>query len=96
MSSPSAPQYQGGGSSHVNPTRVDSHSTSFATHSARRTVTYARGYAKRSDADPRLLEEAVDSAAAADVAVVFVGLYEEDQSEGFDRDIIDLPRRTST
>lgn len=30
-------------------------------------------------------------ASQADVAVVFVGLYEEDQSEGFDRTSLDLP-----
>ena len=38
-----------------------------------------------------MLAEARDAAASADVAVVFVGLYEEDQSEGFDREHLDLP-----
>ncbi|MEK6310412.1 MAG: glycoside hydrolase family 3 C-terminal domain-containing protein, partial [Curtobacterium sp.] len=36
--------------------------------------------------------EASAVAAAADVAVVFVGLYEADQTEGFDRTDIELPR----
>ena len=86
------PQFQGGGSSHVNPTRLDIPLAELQRALGEENVTYARGYAKGSDADPEaLLQEATDSAAAADVAVVFAGLYEEDQSEGFDRETLDLP-----
>jgi hypothetical protein len=53
-------------------------------------VSYAPGYGSDGDAD-QLRQDAVAVADAADVAVVFVGLYEQDQSEGFDRSTIDLP-----
>lgn len=38
-----------------------------------------------------LLDDARAAAASADVAVVFAGLHEKDQSEGFDRTRLDLP-----
>ncbi|WP_347977872.1 family 78 glycoside hydrolase catalytic domain [Microbacterium sp. ProA8] len=86
------PQFQGGGSSHVNPTRLDIPLDELRAVLGDANVAYAPGYAKGTDVVSRaLLDEAVAAAAVADVAVVFVGLYEEDQSEGFDRESIDLP-----
>ena len=86
------PQFQGGGSSHVNPTHLDIPLDELRAALGGESVTYAPGYRKRSDADSAaLLDEAVAMAASAETAVVFVGLYEEDQSEGFDRETIDLP-----
>ncbi|HEY9308769.1 MAG TPA: family 78 glycoside hydrolase catalytic domain [Microbacterium sp.] len=86
------PPFQGGGSSHVNPTRLDIPLDELRTALGDEHVTYVLGYTKRPDADLRVLrDEAAAAAAAADVAVVFVGLYEQDQSEGFDRETIDLP-----
>ncbi|RSM51852.1 glycosyl hydrolase [Amycolatopsis sp. WAC 01376] len=73
------PRFQGGGSSHVNPTRVDT--ALDAIRALGESVTYA------SD----LAGNAVEIAREADVAVVFAGLGERDESEGFDRDTIDLP-----
>ncbi|GAA2077263.1 family 78 glycoside hydrolase catalytic domain [Microbacterium hatanonis] len=83
------PQYQGGGSSHVNPTRLDVPLDQLRAALGDDRVQYAPGYGD-TDADA-LRQEAADAAAEADVAVVFVGLYEKDQSEGFDRTHIDLP-----
>ncbi|HIY66094.1 MAG TPA: glycoside hydrolase family 3 C-terminal domain-containing protein, partial [Candidatus Agrococcus pullicola] len=100
------PRFQGGGSSHINPTRVDV--ALDAIRDVASEVTYAAGYvlpdapdgigmaAVRSpepapDVLERLLVEAVATAASADVAVVFVGLPDQDESEGFDRAHIDLP-----
>ncbi len=84
------PQYQGGGSSHVNPTRLD-----IPLHHLREAlgdVVYAPGYSTdAADDDVALRDGARAVAASADVAVVFVGLYEVDQSEGFDRQHLDLP-----
>src|SRR5207244_11625120 len=40
-----------------------------------------------------LMAEAVAAAAAADVAVVVVGSAESSESEGYDRDTLDLPGR---
>lgn len=73
------PRFQGGGSSHVNPTRVDTPLD--AIRALGESVTYARG----------LADNAVEIAREADVAVVFTGLGEKDESEGFDRDTIELP-----
>jgi beta-glucosidase-like glycosyl hydrolase len=84
------PQYQGGGSSHVNATRVDIPLEELRAALGADSVSYAPGYASEGDAEA-LRAEAVGFAAAADVAVVFVGLYEKDQSEGFDRTTLDLP-----
>lgn len=88
-----APQYQGGGSSHVNPTQVDLPLDELRAALGRERVSYAAGYSKGADAAiaEALLSEARAAAASVDVAVVMVGLYEEDQSEGFDREHLDLP-----
>lgn len=84
------PQYQGGGSSHVNPTRVDVPLDEL--RAALGEVVYAPGYSADADADADvLLRDARAAAEQADVAVVFVGLSERDQSEGFDRTNLDLP-----
>jgi len=85
------PQFQGGGSSHVNPTRLDLPLTELRA-ALGDGVTYAPGYTRDQSADAAaLLDQARETAAAADVAVVFAGLYEIEQSEGFDREHLDLP-----
>ncbi|WP_286211601.1 glycoside hydrolase family 3 C-terminal domain-containing protein [Mycolicibacterium mageritense] len=75
-----APRYQGGGSSHVNPTRVDIPLDEIRSHAAGHEVTYSSDVAS-----------AVDAARSADTAIVFLGLSAEAESEGYDRDDIDLP-----
>lgn len=75
-----APRYQGGGSSHVNPTRVDIPLDEIRSHAAGHEVTYSPDVAS-----------AVDAARSADTAIVFLGLSAEAESEGYDRDDIDLP-----
>ncbi|RXZ48795.1 beta-glucosidase [Agromyces fucosus] len=88
-----SPQYQGGGSSHVNPTRVDVPLDELRGALGDDYVAYTAGYEKDATDETALtlLAEARAVAASVDVAVVFVGLYEEDQSEGFDREHLDLP-----
>jgi beta-glucosidase-like glycosyl hydrolase len=84
------PQYQGGGSSHVNPTRLDIPLDELCARLG--DLAYAPGYTKDAATDASaLLDQAVAVAQDAEVAVVFVGLYEKDQSEGFDRTHLDLP-----
>jgi beta-glucosidase-like glycosyl hydrolase len=88
------PQFQGGGSSHVNPTRLDVPLDALHAALGEDAVDYAPGYSRSpSDDQSLLLAEARQVAASADVAVLFVGLYESDQSEGFDREHLDLPAR---
>lgn len=88
------PRFQGGGSSHINATRMDTALEVLreAVSDAGGTVSFASGFALDTDeASEQLREEAVQAARAADVAVVFVGLGESDESEGFDRDALLLP-----
>ncbi|MFT4296229.1 MAG: glycoside hydrolase family 3 C-terminal domain-containing protein [Micropruina sp.] len=86
------PRFQGAGSSEVNPTRVDLPLD--ALRSRFGNLTFAPGYLLPDgpDADPaELRRQAAAAAAGADVAVVFIGLPDLDESEGFDRVHLDLP-----
>jgi beta-glucosidase len=87
------PRFQGAGSSQVNPTRVDSALASLrAALAGKREVLFAPGFAIEADAaDQALVAEAVAAAAAADVAVVFLGLPPSQESEGYDREHMELP-----
>ncbi|MCK9873490.1 glycoside hydrolase family 3 C-terminal domain-containing protein [Nocardiopsis dassonvillei] len=85
------PRYQGGGSSHVNPTRVDVPLDKFRESAGDAAVTFAPGFALDGSGDAAALRaEAVDAARASDTAVVFLGLADRDESEGVDRTHIDL------
>ena len=84
------PRYQGGGSSHVVPTRLETPLEALSGVAG--SVTYRPGFTLDDSAtDPALLTEAVAAAKSADVAVLFLGLGDRQESEGFDRTTIDLP-----
>lgn len=84
------PRYQGGGSSHINSAAVTG---AWDELGALPGYTYCDGYALESDdPDEALLAEAVQAAAAADVAVLFVGLPDRYESEGYDRAHMRMPR----
>lgn len=90
------PRFQGGGSSQVTPTRVDVPLDRLRALADGARVEFAAGYplpdGPEPDADPAVLaEEAVRVAAASDTVVLFLGLARQDESEGFDREHIDLP-----
>ncbi|WP_068279359.1 glycoside hydrolase family 3 C-terminal domain-containing protein [Aldersonia kunmingensis] len=86
-----SPRFQGGGSSHVNPTAVDIPLDEIRALAAG-PVSYARGFTTDGSGDAaQLRAEAVHAAAAAQVAVVFLGLGASQESEGFDREDIELP-----
>ncbi|MEZ2388523.1 glycoside hydrolase family 3 C-terminal domain-containing protein [bacterium RCC_150] len=86
------PRYQGGGSSHVNPTKVDGPLEELRLIGGADSVTYSRGFASDGTAPAgALLKDAVEAARAADVAVLFLGLPDELESEGWDREDIELP-----
>lgn len=81
------PRYQGGGSSHINAYRITS-----AQDAAPAGVIHVRGFEDKEDTlDPALLREALKAAAAAEVAVVFAGLPDAWESEGFDRPHMRMP-----
>jgi len=85
------PRYQGAGSSNINPTRLDSALDGIREY-ADGDVAYAAGFTLDGSGDPDALRaEAVEAARTAEVAVVFLGLPAADESEGYDREHIDLP-----
>ncbi|MBO5226756.1 MAG: glycoside hydrolase family 3 C-terminal domain-containing protein [Ruminococcus sp.] len=84
------PRFQGGGSSHINSHRVES-ALEYA-NSKGYNVTYAKGYeAESNEPDEVLITEAVKAAQNADKAVVFAGLPDSFESEGFDRSHMRMP-----
>ena len=82
------PRFQGGGSSHIN-----SFKTTSAVEAAKGLkVTYAQGYSVAKDeATDAMIAEAVAAAKAAKVAVVFAGLPDSYESEGYDRTHMAMP-----
>lgn len=85
-----APRYQGAGSSHINSYRVSN--ACDAVQKLNRNIEYAQGYDSRKEScDSMLLQEAVEKAGAADVAVVFIGLPNAFETEGLDRRNLELP-----
>jgi len=87
-----APRFQGAGSSQVNPTRVDIPLDELRTALPAVTVDYAPGFSlDHGEPDAGLIGQARSVAAGADAIVVFLGLPDAEESEGFDRGTIDLP-----
>ncbi len=82
------PRFQGGGSSHINCFKT----TSAVEAAKGMKVTYVRGYQVKEDiATDAQIAEAVEAAKKAKVAVVFAGLPDEYESEGYDRKHMSLP-----
>lgn len=85
-----SPRYQGAGSSLINPNCIDDAYSEFLNQGFK--TAYSPGYDKSTDKeDPDLIEAAVALAKKADIAVIFAGLTEIYESEGFDRKHINLP-----
>ncbi|MGN4422430.1 glycoside hydrolase family 3 C-terminal domain-containing protein [Bacillus cereus group sp. MYBK30-1] len=87
------PRYQGGGSSHINPTKLESILEEIETVSGEKTnILFAQGYDLASDdIDGNMINEAKKVAERADTAVLFVGLPDRYESEGFDRKHLQMP-----
>ncbi|MDQ0826091.1 MULTISPECIES: glycoside hydrolase family 3 C-terminal domain-containing protein [unclassified Arthrobacter] len=90
-------RYQGGGSAHVNATHLDQPLEAIHALAGEHevTVTYAQGFAIGGDEDATLRQEALDTARHCDIAVIFAGLDEVAESEGMDRENLDLPAAQS-
>ncbi len=85
-----SPRYQGAGSSQINTENIDD--TFSVMLGKNYGFVYAQGYDKTKDvADLMLLKQAVETAKSAEVAVIFCGLTEEYESEGFDREHLKIP-----
>lgn len=90
----SAPRYQGGGSSHINSFKVESAIDAAAAfdYIEKENITYAQGFDDIEDkADEKLTAEAVKAAKSADAAVIFAGLPDNFESEGYDRKHMRMP-----
>lgn len=86
------PRYQGGGSSHINSWKVESALDAAKEIPELANVTFAEGYQDEKDEVVEALQsEAVKIAEEADVAVLFLGLPDNFESEGYDRKHMELP-----
>ncbi|MEC9488120.1 MAG: glycoside hydrolase family 3 C-terminal domain-containing protein, partial [Halanaerobium sp.] len=86
------PRYQGSGSSLVNPLQLDNAYDGFISRYGGEKIRYARGYDVRAEeSDQSLIDEAVALARQVDQVILFAGLTETYESEGFDRQHLNLP-----
>ncbi|MAT05520.1 MAG: glycosyl hydrolase [Acidimicrobiaceae bacterium] len=91
------PRFQGSGSSRVTTTKVDVALDEITSTFGADRVTFAAGYVIEGETDSddvdadTLRTEAVRAAASADTVVFFMGLPDSWESEGFDREHMDLP-----
>lgn len=88
------PRYQGAGSSQVQPTLLDDALSQIRALTGT-DVPFAAGFSTvadpDADADAALRDEAVNLARGAKTVVLFLGLPAAHESEGIDRDTMDLP-----
>lgn len=81
------PRYQGGGSSHIH-----AHQVRGALEVAGENVVFSEGFAADDgEADEQMMAQAVEAAAKAEAAVIFAGLPDSYESEGYDRSHMRLP-----
>lgn len=87
------PRFQGGGSSHVNPIQLDQAYEAMLDKLADAShLAYAPGYdLSGDDVNQKLIDEAKEVAAHADKAVIFAGLPDHFESEGYDRRHLHMP-----
>jgi beta-glucosidase len=84
------PYFQGGGSSHVNPTKVAIPFTELQKLAGDVELTYVEGYPADNGFQQALIDEAVGVAQSADVALLYIALPASEESEGYDRPNLDL------
>lgn len=84
------PRYQGGGSSHINPYKI---SGAWDTLKENVNVAYVEGYSEAdSEKNQRLFDEVLTAAKEVKKVVIFAGLPDSYESEGFDRKHMRLPQ----
>jgi len=82
--------FQGGGSSHINPTQVDNPYVELQKLAGNAELTYAEGYPADTAFDQSLIDAAVNNARSTDVALLYLALPVSKESEGYDRPDLDL------
>lgn len=84
------PRYQGAGSSTINPYKIENAYDSFKENHIM--FDYAKGYERiESENDENLRKEAIEVAKKNKIVVIFAGLTENFESEGVDRDNLNIP-----
>ncbi len=78
-------RYQGSGSSHIQPTKLEQPVDYL------KNAVFSQGCDVYGNTTPKLIRQAQTAAKAADAAVVFAGLPESYESEGFDRENMKMP-----
>jgi beta-glucosidase len=84
------PHFQGGGSSHINPTKVDIPLSELQELAGGAELSYTPGYPADNSFQQFLIDEAVKTARAAQVALLYIALPTFKESEGYDRADLDL------
>jgi beta-glucosidase len=84
------PYYQGEGSSHVTPTRLANPLEALQNQVGEAALSYCEGYSSGSGFHQELIDEAVQAARAAEVALLFIALPVRKESEGYDRADLDF------
>lgn len=82
--------FQGGGSSHINPTAVAVPFKELKSRLGDAEFTYAEGYPVDDTLRQDMIDQAVVLATSADVAVLYIALPSYKESEGYDRKDLDL------
>ena len=87
------PRYQGGGSSHVNPTKLDNALEEIEKLvQGKAKIIYEEGYKLETDEmNQELIEKAKEAAKKSNVAIIFAGLPDRYESEGYDRKHMKMP-----
>lgn len=81
-------RFQGAGSSHINPTKIINPLDCF---NSEINFTFASGCNENGETSELLLNEAIEAAKKSDKVLVFAGLPEQYESEGFDRENMKMP-----
>ncbi len=82
--------FQGEGSSHVNPTKVNVPFVDLQAEAGDAELSYAPGYPVDAEFRQDLIDQAVTIAKSADVAVLYIALPVYIEAEGYDRESLEL------
>ncbi len=77
--------FQGGGSSHINPTKVAQPLVELKDRANQTEFAFAQGYSAGEDFNQDMINEATLIAAKSDVALLYIALPSSIESEGYDR-----------
>lgn len=84
------PRYQGAGSSTINPYKIENAYDNLKENNL--IFDYAKGYERiESENDKGLIKEAINVAKKNEIVVLFIGLTENFESEGVDRENLNIP-----